>query len=114
MLHHPRPAAYRVRSASRLARKVEVTLKRGARHYYKLLKLGADIRRLSPDAEGWPKDFFGYSNHGFWSYSFLCSAVLKHYGLAGQHIGSWPTQRDWDLNGTPERAYSGLVEQRDR
>ncbi len=96
------------------ARKVEVTLKRGARHYHKLLELEAEIRRLSPDAEGWPNDFFGHSNHGLWSYSFLCSAVPKNYGLAGQHINGWPTQRDWDLNGTPERAYSGLVEQHDR
>tara|TARA_Y100001934_G_scaffold41797_1_gene50213 strand:- start:38913 stop:39575 length:663 start_codon:yes stop_codon:yes gene_type:complete len=96
------------------ARKVEVTLKRGARHYQKLLELVAEIRRLAPDAEGWPSDFFGHSNHGLWSYGFLCSAIPKHYGLTGQHISGWPTQRDWDLNGTPERAYSGLVEQRDR
>tara|TARA_E500000331_G_scaffold68857_1_gene63531 strand:- start:758 stop:1438 length:681 start_codon:yes stop_codon:yes gene_type:complete len=95
-------------------RKVEVTLKRGARHYRKVLELEAEIRRLSPDAEGWPSDFFGHSNHGLWSYSFLCSAVPKHYGLTGQHISGWPKQRDWDLNGTPERTYSGLVEQRDR
>ncbi len=29
-------------------------------------------------------------------------------------IIGWRPQRDWDLNGTPERAHSGLVEQRDR
>ena len=95
------------------ARKVEVTLKRGARHYHKLLELEAEIRRLSPNAEGWPNDFFGHSNHGLWSYLFLCSAIPKHYGRRGQHTNGRPTQRDCNLNGTPERAYCGLVEQRE-
>ena len=96
------------------ARKVEVTLRRGARHYEKLPELEAEIRRLAPDAEGWQGNFFGRSNLGLWSYGFLCSAIPKHNGLAGQHISGWPTQRDWDLNGTLERAHSGLFEQRDR
>ena len=96
------------------ARKVEVTLQRGARHYQKALELLEEIRRLSRDAEGWPKGFFSHANHGLWTYSFLCSTISKHYGLAGQYMNGWPTQREWDLNGTPERAYSGLVEQRDR
>ena len=38
----------------------------------------------------------------------------KTLDLAGQHICGRPTLLDWDFDGTPEQAYSGLVERRDR
>ena len=60
------------------ARKVEVTLQRGARHYQNALELLEEIRRLSRDAEGWPKSFFSHANHGLWTYSVLCSAISNH------------------------------------
>jgi hypothetical protein len=94
-------------------RKLDAVLKRGAKHYRKVLEADRELRELAPGAEGLPQNFLG-SSPGEQAYNWLVTAVSKHFDLPGMNIHSWPTQIDFEQRGTPELAYAGQLDLNDQ
>ena len=67
------------------SRKLEATIKRGAKHYKKVLEIGKEIRTLAPAAEGLPPEFV-HASPGGRLYEFLVTALSKHFALSHMTI----------------------------
>ncbi|MEE2933472.1 MAG: hypothetical protein VX941_08625 [Pseudomonadota bacterium] len=85
--------------------KLEAAIKRGARHYKKVLDIEKEIRALAPAAEGLPPEFL-HASPGGRLYEFLITALSKHFALSNMTINKWPTQIHFEQKGTPELAFA--------